>query len=49
AADGDLPFVLDGWVSQGTGRAYEGYLVRGDERREACQCREPLNTLVREP
>ncbi len=47
AADGPLPFVLDGWVSQGTGRAYEGFLVRGDERREACQCREPTNTLMR--
>ena len=48
AADQDLPFVLDGWTSQGTGRAYEGFLVRGDQRREACQCREPRNTLVRE-
>ncbi len=47
AADGPLPFVLDGWVSQGTGKAYDGFLVRDGERREACQCREPRNTLLR--
>ncbi len=46
-ADRDLPWVLDGWVSQGTGRAYDGYLRRGNEVREACQCREAKNALSR--
>ncbi len=26
SADGDLPFRLDGWVSMGAGREYDGYL-----------------------
>lgn len=30
-ADGDVPFVLDGWVSQGTGAEYQGMLVRGEQ------------------
>ncbi len=47
AADGPWPFVLDGWVAQSQGQAYEGWLVRGDERRIACQCREPSNALQR--
>lgn len=40
SADGDIPFELDGWVSSGAGREYDGYLVRGDETREACVCAE---------
>ena len=28
AADRDLPFVLDGWVSSGTGDEYDGYLSK---------------------
>lgn len=27
-ADQTLPFVLDGWVSRGTGQEYDGYLER---------------------
>ncbi len=46
-ADGDLPWVLDGWVSQGTGQPYDGFLRRGNETKEACECREAKNTLVR--
>ncbi len=30
-ADQNLPFVLDGWVSQGMGAEYQGLLVRGDQ------------------
>lgn len=45
--DGDLPFVMDGWVSQGQGSEYDGYLVRGDEVREACACRNPMNAITR--
>lgn len=28
-ADGNLPFILDGWVSSGNGIYYDGYLTRG--------------------
>jgi len=47
AADGPIPFVLDGWVSEGTGKAYDGYLRRGNQVKEACECQKPKNTLVR--
>ena len=47
AADGAVPLAMDGWVSQGLGREYDGLLVKGDEVREACVCREPLNELTR--
>lgn len=46
-ADGELPFVMDGWVSQGTGLPYDGYLVRGDQRLEACSCRAEFNQIQR--
>ncbi|MEI7989274.1 MAG: LysM peptidoglycan-binding domain-containing protein, partial [Chloroflexota bacterium] len=29
SADGALPFILDGWVSSGTGSVYDGYLSKG--------------------
>jgi len=28
-ADGNLPFILDGWVSSGNGVEYDGFLTRG--------------------
>lgn len=31
AADGSLPFILDGWTSQGSGVEYNGYLVKGSK------------------
>jgi hypothetical protein len=31
AADGPIPFVLNGWHVQSVGEPYQGYLVRGDE------------------
>jgi murein DD-endopeptidase MepM/ murein hydrolase activator NlpD len=37
AADGALPFVLDGWTSSGTGNEYDGYLTRGNETKEAAE------------
>jgi murein DD-endopeptidase MepM/ murein hydrolase activator NlpD len=46
SADGDLPFNLSGWVSQGLGSEYDGLLVRGDETREACACRDPINAIT---
>lgn len=44
--DGDLPFEMSGWVSQGQGSEYDGYLVRGSDVREACSCREPINAIA---
>ncbi len=46
-ADGDLPFVLDGWTSSGTGNEYDGYLVKNGVQKEACVCAEEINELVR--
>lgn len=46
-ADGDLPFVLDGWTSSGTGNEYDGYLVKRGISKEACVCAEEINELVR--
>lgn len=47
SADGQVPLVMDGWVTQGLGREYDGYLVRGEEVREACgTCRTELNEIT---
>lgn len=46
-AAGDFPFVMDGWVSRGTGFAYDGYLTRGDRTLEACSCRSDINQIQR--
>ncbi|HEC21598.1 MAG TPA: LysM peptidoglycan-binding domain-containing protein [Chloroflexi bacterium] len=40
-------FNLDGWLAYSFGREYDGSLIRGDEYREACTCRAPLNTITR--
>lgn len=46
-ADGALPFVMDGWETQHTSQTYDGYLRRGDEEREACECYQAgLNDLT---
>jgi len=34
-ADQNIPFNLDGWISQGLGYAYQGLLVRGDQSIQA--------------
>lgn len=36
---------IDGWLAYSFPREYDGALIRGDEYREACVCREPLNTF----
>ena len=46
-ADGTLPFVLDGWVSSGSGIAYEGTMQRDGQSIEACECQETEHTLQR--
>ena len=47
SADGDIPFVMSGWVSSGAGAEYDGYLTRGSAVREACVCREEVNAVSR--
>ena len=47
AADGDLPLVLDGWVSSGYGVEYNGYLTKGDVILEAWNGRSPYNAIQR--
>lgn len=47
AADGPLPFVLDGWVSGGSGSEYNGTLRRGNVILHACECRAPSNRISR--
>jgi murein DD-endopeptidase MepM/ murein hydrolase activator NlpD len=47
AADGPLPFNLEGWISGGAGQAYEGTLYRGNVTLRACECRASNNQLSR--
>lgn len=47
SADGDLPFVMSGWLSSGAGAEYDGYLTRDDHSRVACECREEINAISR--
>ena len=47
SADGALPFILDGWVSSGTGSVYDGYLSKGGKTIEAYAGRSPKNEIQR--
>ena len=47
AADGDLPFVMDGWVSAGYGVVYNGSLIKGDQIVEAWDGRSAFNAIQR--
>ncbi|GAB4530082.1 MAG: hypothetical protein Fur0018_17130 [Anaerolineales bacterium] len=47
SADGALPFVLDGWVSSGTGVQYDGYLRRNGQVIEAWNGRTDGNEIQR--
>ncbi len=46
-ADGSLPFSLDGWISQGDGIEYDGYLVKNGVSVEALEGRKPENAISR--
>lgn len=48
SADGPVPFNLGGWISQGTGQEYDGFLIRGNISKEACACREEGNAITAE-
>jgi len=47
AADGPLPFVLDGWTSSGLGYEYDGYLTRAGVSIEAIDGSGPVNEISR--
>jgi len=47
AADGPVPFVLSGWTASGTATEYDGYLTKGDESIEACDCGSDENDIWR--
>lgn len=46
-ADREIPFVMDGWVSGGSGSVYEGTLTRGNVTLESCSCRSDDNQVTR--
>jgi hypothetical protein len=45
AADQDLPFVLDGWVTYGAGKEYDGTLQKGGVMIEAHNGNIPANEI----
>jgi LasA protease len=47
AADGPIPFIMDGWVSAGLQREYNGTLTKGTHIIEACNCRATRNEVAR--
>lgn len=47
AADGSLPFNLDGWVSSGDGYEYNGFLTRGSLTIEAWDSANDFNLITR--
>jgi LasA protease len=47
SADGTVPFVLDGWISAGLGREYDGYLINGDVTLEAYDGHAASNEISR--
>lgn len=49
SADTVTPFVMSGWVSQGAGTEYDGYLVRDGLTKEACACRDESNAITYDP
>lgn len=47
ADQAELPFVLEGWVSSGAGKEYDGYLTRDGREIEAYEGRETINAIKR--
>jgi LysM repeat protein len=47
AADGSMPFNLDGWVTSGDGTEYDGVLTRNGQSIEAWDGRTPANQIQR--
>jgi murein DD-endopeptidase MepM/ murein hydrolase activator NlpD len=46
-ADQDLPFVMDGWVSQGLGYPYQGLLIHGNQSIQAEETKTEFNRIQR--
>jgi murein DD-endopeptidase MepM/ murein hydrolase activator NlpD len=46
-ADQDIPFNLDGWITEGLGYEYDGYLVKDGRTIEAWDGREAINEIIR--
>jgi len=46
-ADQDLPFVMDGWISQGFGSAYQGLMARGNQTIQAEDTKTDINQIQR--
>lgn len=47
AADQEIPFILDGWVSSSLGKEYDGYLNRGGKKIEAYAGNSDINQIQR--
>jgi hypothetical protein len=47
AADGQMPYNLNGWISSGNSKEYDGYLTRGDQTIEAMDSASELNQIYR--
>ena len=47
AADGEIPFVLSGWVASSTGIEYDGFLTKDGQTVEAFNGRADLNEIAR--
>lgn len=47
SADQDPPFNLDGWVTEGLGYEYDGYLVKDGRTIEAWDGRDAINEIIR--
>src|SRR5271157_569772 len=47
AADGAVPFNLDGWISSGTGEEYVGSLTRNDQKVDSFDGKIPSNQIQR--
>jgi murein DD-endopeptidase MepM/ murein hydrolase activator NlpD len=45
AADGSVPFNLDGWISSGSGVEYDGFLTRNGQIVEAYDGNNPINQI----
>ena len=46
AADGNLPFDLDGWISQGNNNTeYDGFLIKGNRSIQAWDGRSSINEI----
>lgn len=45
AADGAIPFNIDGWTLSSAGKEYDGWLKKGDTTLEACDCASSTNEI----